>query len=112
MFVFGTLGLLFVTLFLLYLYHNKTTIAWLKSNGLPIQKSRLWFPHKTIYHEWLLEQFRHHGKTWITRRGKRLTICTYDPDWVREITTTQFSCFRDILSEDLPPDETTLDLAG
>ena len=114
MFVLGIqLALILLLTFLTLLFYYERRIS--KPTGelpLPKQKSILWFPHNKLYHEWLLDQFRQLGRTWITSHGRKSVICTYDPDWVREITTKQFDCFRNILSDKLNPEDTTLDLSG
>ena len=111
MFLLGVqLSLFLLFTFLSCLFYCEKRILK-SSSALPKQKSILWLPHNTLYHEWLLDQFRQLGKTWIGSRGRKLFICTYDPDWVREITTKQFDCFRNILGEKLRPEDTTLDLS-
>ena len=110
------LGFILAGLVGLYFYLSRAH-GYLETTGLPLLKPFLCFGsqpywlHNLHYHEWYNKMFEKFGRTWARYDGVVPTICTYDPEIVREITTKQFENFTDILSHDFNPEQTTLDIS-
>ena len=111
------LGIFLVALVGLW-FHLRRNHGWLETTGLPLVKPFLIFGsppfamHKMRYHEWFQEKYRQLGNTFARYNGVTPTICTIDPELIKEITVKQFDNFTDTLPMDSPPEQTDLTSAG
>ena len=110
------LALTLIGLVSVYFYLTRN-VGYLETTGLPVIKPFLCFGsppfafHKIKYHEWFLQKFRQHGRTFARYSGVTPAIDTIDPEFIKEVVVKQFENFTDTFEFELNANETTLDVA-
>ena len=51
------------------------------------------------------------GRTFVSYTGVTPCITTIDPEFIKEVTATQFNNFTDVFDIDFAPGQTTLDVS-
>ena len=67
--------------------------------------------NKIIYHKWYQSKYKELGRTFGKYEGVTPTICSIDPEFIKEVTVKQFDNFTDVIPHEFAPEQTTLDRA-
>ena len=104
--------------FLVWLFfHLRRFRGCLEDTGLPMVKPFFCFGsaprlfNKMYYYKWYVDKHRELGRTFVSYTGVTPCITTIDPEFIKEVTATQFNNFTDVFDIDFAPGQTTLDVS-